>query len=186
MTRWQIAGAALLALLPLHVVLRPEGGWALLSTCDIACIATALGLLFRSHRLVGTAFLFQLMVGLPALVMGMFTTYKWNSSGIAIHIIPLVLGGVRVAAEGLPRTAARDAWIAYAITLLVAAAVSPTQLNINFGAVVWKPVAHAFSLRVFQALLILTVGALLGIGQLVAWVVSSRRARASMHRRGTA
>lgn len=186
MTRWQIAGAALLALLPLHGVLRPEHGWALLSTCDIACIATALGLLFRSHRLVGTAFLFQLMVGMPALVLGMFTTYKWNWSGIAIHVVPLLLGGVRVASDGLPRTAARDAWLAYAITLLVAAAISPTELNINFGAIVWKPLAQTFSLRVFQALLILTVGALLGLGQLVAWLLSSRPARASTRPRGTA
>ena len=73
--RRSTAGAAAARCLPLHVALRPEGGWALLSTCDIACIATALGLLFRSHRLVGTAFLFQLMVGLPALIMGIFTTY---------------------------------------------------------------------------------------------------------------
>ena len=175
MTRWQIAGAALLALLPLHGALRPEGCWALLSTCDIACIATALGLLFRSHRLVGTAFLFQLMVGLPALILGIFTTYKWNWSGIAVHIVPLVLGAIRVAIDGLPRTAARDGWIDYAITLLVAAAVSPAALNINFGAQVWKPLTGTFSLHLFQALLIRTVGALLALGQLVAWLVARRR-----------
>jgi hypothetical protein len=176
----------LLALLPLHAVLRPEGAWALLSTCDLACIATALGLLFASHRLVGTAFLFQLMVGMPALVMGLFTTYHANWSGIAVHVVPLVLGGIQVAKYGMPRRAAFDAWVAYAISLMVAAYVSPVELNINFGAVVWKPLAGTFSLRMFQTLLILTVGALLGLGQLVAWLISSRRARARSHLRDTA
>jgi hypothetical protein len=185
MTRWQIAGVAILAMLPLHVVLRPEGAWALLSTCDIAAIATAIGLLFGSHRLVGTAFLFQLMVGMPALVMGMFTTYQWNVTGIAIHVVPLVLGGIRVAHEGLPRRAAFDALVAYAVTLVVAAEVSPPALNINFGVVVWKPLATTFTLRVFQTLLIVLVGALLGLGQLAAWLVSSRRARARSLPRGT-
>lgn len=179
MTRWQIVGALLLAMLPLHVWLRPEHGWALLAACDIAYIATALGLLFRAHRLVGAAFLFALMVGTPAMTMGLVThTYPWNWSGIAIHLVPVVFGGIRVASEGVPRRAALDAWIAYAAAVLVAAAVGPAKLNINFGAVVWKPVAGTFSLHVFQALLIATVGALLWLGQGVAWLVSSRRARA--------
>ena len=182
---WQLAGVGLLALLPLHAWLRPEGAWALLSTCDVACIATALGLIFSKHRLVGTAFLFQLMVGLPALILGILTTYQWNWSGIAIHLIPLALGTVQVRRHGLPKKAASDAWFAYAVTLLVAAKVSPPELNINFGAVVWKPLADTFSLRVFQLLLILTVGALLYLGQLVARF-SSRRARARSHLRGTA
>jgi hypothetical protein len=176
-TPWKLAGVALLALLPLHVWLRPEGAWALLSTCDVACIATALGLILSKHRLVGTAFLFQLMVGLPALVLGILTTYQWNWSGIAIHLSPLALGAVQVRRRGLPKKAASDAWFAYALTLFIAAKVSPPELNINFGSVVWKPLAETFSLRVFQLLLIATVGALLYLGQLVARF-NSRRARA--------
>jgi hypothetical protein len=186
-TRWQVAGAALLALLPLHVALRPEHVWALFAACDLACIATALGLLFRSHRLVGTAFLFQVAVGFPSLIVGLCThTYPWNWSGVTIHIVPLVLGGIRVASEGLPRRAALDAWIAYAIAVVVTAAVSPAKLNINFASVVWPPVAKTFSLHQFQALMIVVVGAVLAVGQLVARLVSSRPARASTPRRGTA
>jgi hypothetical protein len=181
---WQLAGLGILALLPLHVVLRPEGGWALLSTCDIAAIATALGLLLRQHRLVGTAFLFQLMVGLPALVMGMATTYKWNATGIAIHVVPLVLGGFRVARLGMPKRAALDAWFVSAASLMIAARISPPELNINFGVVVWKPLAGTFSLLVFQTLLAALVGALLGLGQLGFWL-SSRRARGRSLPRGT-
>ncbi|HUS29475.1 MAG TPA: hypothetical protein VMZ53_13270 [Kofleriaceae bacterium] len=176
----QRAGVLLLALLPLHVWLRPEGGWALLAACDICYIACALGLLFRSHRLVGAAFLFSLTVSLPAMTMGLATgTYPWNWSGIAIHIVPATFGGVRVYREGLPRTAAFDAWFVYAAAVMVASVVSPPELNINFGARPWTPVAGTFSLRVFQTLLIMTVGALLWLGQLVGWLISRRRAASS-------
>lgn len=175
---WRLAGLAILALMPLHVLLRPEGAWALLSTCDLAAIGTGVGLVFGSHRLVGTAFLFQLMIGLPALVLGMFTTYHWNVTGLAVHIVPLVLGGFRVGALGLPRRAWIDAWFVQAASMMIAARFSPPALNIDFGVVVWKPLAATFSLRVFQVLLTLLCGTLLGLGQLVGWLVSSRRARA--------
>lgn len=163
---WRALGVAIFAMLPVHAVLRPEGVWALLSTCDLAAIATATGLVIGSHRLIGTAFLFQLMVGMPALIMGMFTTYQWNVTGIAIHVVPLTIGGIWVARDGLPRRAAFYAWLAYAASVPLAAVLAPPHLNINFAAVVWPPLAGTFTLPMFLAALLALVGLLLAIGEI--------------------
>jgi hypothetical protein len=186
MSRWQVAGLAILALLPVHAMLRPEGGWALLSTCDLAAVATAIGFLVGSRRLVGTAFVFQLVVGIPALAIGMLTTYHWNITGIAIHVVPLALGGIWTARDGLPRRAALHAWLAYAASVPLAALLAPPHLNINFASVVWPPLAGTFTLPTFWVALLVLVAFLLALGELAIRFVSSRRTRARSHPRDTA
>lgn len=163
----RVAGLALLGLLAVHPWLRPEGGWALLSACDLAAFATAVGLIAGVDRVVATAFVFQVAVGLPALAIGMLTTYRWNSTGVALHLIPILLGGVVVADHGVPPRAALFAWLGYAASLVVATLVVPEQLNINFSSQVWAPMADAFSLRAYQAFLLVLVGGLLAAGSLM-------------------
>ena len=169
------AGIGLLALLAVHPFLRPEGGWALLSTCDLAAFVTALGLLTGWHRWIAAAFVFQLSVGMPAMILGMFTTYHWNVTGIAVHVVPLVIGGVLVRRHGLPRKSALIAWIGYAGSVVLAAAIAPPLLNINFATIVWPPLSKTFTLLEFQATLIALVGVLLVLGELGTRAVVSRR-----------
>ena len=76
MPRW--VGVALLAMMPLHVALRPEHGWILLAACDVVGVVTAIGLVYRLPRVVAIAGLFALAVGGPAIVAGALTTYPIN------------------------------------------------------------------------------------------------------------
>jgi hypothetical protein len=159
-------GVGLLAILAVHPFLRPEGGWALLSTCDLAAFATAIGLLAGWHRWIAAAFVFQLSVGMPSMILGMFTTYHANITGIAVHVVPLAIGGVLVWRHGLPRRSALIAWIGYTGSLVLAAAIVPPVLNINFATIVWPPLAGSLSLLQFQAALVAVVGLLLALGEL--------------------
>jgi hypothetical protein len=169
------AGIGLLALLAVHPFLRPEGGWALLSTCDLAAFATAIGLLAGWHRWVAVAFVFQLSVGMPSMILGMFTTYHANLTGIAVHVAPLVIGGVLVRRHGVPRGSALIAWIGYTASMVLAAAIAPPALNINFATIVWPPLAGSLSLFQFQAALVALVGVLLALGELGARLLGARR-----------
>jgi len=171
----RVAGVALIGLLAIHPWLRPEGAWALLAACDVAALATAVGLVVGADRVVATAFLFQLAVGVPALVTGLMTTYRWNWSGIAIHVAPIVLGAPIVLARELPPRAALHAWLGYAVTLVVASVVVPTGVDVNFSHRVWAPVADTLDLWTFRIAVLAVVGALLVAGH-VGMMVLRRRA----------
>jgi hypothetical protein len=159
-------GVALLVLMAIHAAVRPERGWVLVSACDLAAIATAIGLVAGWHRWVAAAFLFQLAIGLPSLLVGFFTTYEPNVTGIAIHVVPLVLGGVEVRRRGLPRRSALHAWLGYAGSIALASAIAPPALNLNFATRVWPPVAGTFTLPVFQLAILAVGGALLVLANL--------------------
>lgn len=159
-------GAGLLGLLAVHPFLRPEGGWALLSTCDLAAAVTAIGLIAGWHRFIAAAFVFQLIVGLPAMILGMVTTYHANLSGIAVHIVPLVIGGVLVRRHGMPRGSAMIAWFGQVGSLVLAAAIAPPELNINLATIVWPPLAGSLSLIQFQVALTAAIGVALVLCEL--------------------
>lgn len=163
----RIAGIAVLALLAVHPWLRPEGAWTLLAACDLAALATAVGLIAGADRIVAIAFVFQLAVGVPALVVGMLTTYHWNWSGIAVHVLPMVLGGFVVAGSGVPRRAALYAWIGYAVAFLAAAIVVPAGVDINFSDRVWAPLAPTLEPWSFRLVVLGVVGVELAIAHLV-------------------
>jgi hypothetical protein len=163
--RW--AGLALLAMMPFHVALRPEHGWLLLSTCDVAAMVTAVALVAGWPRVTAVAFLFQIAVGLPAFAIGLCSTYPLNPTGTVVHVVPPLLGGIVVARLGLPARAALAAWLGYALTFVAGYFAAPVALNINFAHSVWPPLARMFPAAwVFQAALIGLVGALLGIAEL--------------------
>jgi hypothetical protein len=158
--RW--AGLALVAMMPFHVALRPEHGWLLLSTCDVAAMVTAVGLVAGWPRAVGVAFLFQVAVGLPAFAIGLCSTYPLNPTGTVIHVVPPLLGGIVVAQRGLPPRAALYAWAGYAATFVAGYFAAPVRLNINFSHFVWPPLARVFPVAgLFQAALLLVIGLLL-------------------------
>jgi hypothetical protein len=162
----RILGVLLLVLMVVHVCLRPQGIWVLASTCDIAALATAIGLVTLRHRLVASAFLFQVSVGFPSLVVGMFTTYDTNVTGVAVHVVPLAIGGVMVARHGLPRYSALFAWLGYAASIAFAYAFAPPALHVNFTDAVWPPLAKSMSLPVFHAILLAIIGTLLALASL--------------------
>jgi hypothetical protein len=159
-------GVALLVLMAIHANVRPEGGWVLVSACDLAALATAVGLVAGRHRLVAAAFMFQLAIGFPALLLGLFTTYEPNVTGIAIHVVPLVFGGVEVQRRGLPRRSALLAWLGYAGSIALASAIAPPALNLNFATRVWPPLAGTFTLPVFQLAILAVAAALLALASL--------------------
>jgi hypothetical protein len=165
-------GVALMMLIAVHMTVRPEHAWLLVSTCDIAAIVTAVGLVASRPRWIAVACLFQGAVGLPALVIGMLTTYDTNITGVAIHVVPLAIGATVVARDGLPPRAALVAWLGYAASMLLASVIGPPELNLNFGSRVWPPVAHVFpALILFQCAVISLVGGLLAAGS---WLVRRR------------
>jgi len=143
--RWPAIGAglAVLGLMLAHVVLRPEHAWVLLATCDVAALATAAGLLFGWERWLGATLVFQLAVGVPAIVVGLCTTYPANVTGIAIHFVPLAFAALALRGRALPRRSATRAWIGYVVTVLVTyLAAPPPEFNVNFTTAVWAPLAR--------------------------------------------
>ena len=172
--RW--LGLALVAMMPLHVATRPEHGWLLLSTCDVAAMVTAIALVVGWPRPVAMAFLFQVAVGLPAFALGLCTTYPLNLTGTIVHLVPPLLGGIVIARSGLPARAALYAWAGYAATFVLGAILAPPALNINFGHAVWPPLAHVFPVRAFQAAILVIVGLLLVLAELVTRRLAGARA----------
>jgi len=164
----KLAALAFLAMMVVHVMVRPEGGWVLLATCDVAALATALGVLAGWHRPIAVAFVFQATIGLPAFAVGLCTTYELNPTGVAVHVVPAVFGAIAVARHGMPRRAAFHAFVGYAATFVVGYLVAPPVLNVNFAAFVWPPVAGVFHSRgTFWAALFAATGVLLAVGEVV-------------------
>jgi hypothetical protein len=174
------AALAFLAMMVVHVLVRPEGGWVLLATCDVAALATALGVLVGWHRPVAAAFVFQVAIGLPAFAVGLCTTYELNPTGVAVHVVPAVLGAIAVARRGLPRGAALHAFAGYTATFVAGYLVAPPALNVNFASYVWPPLAGVFSSRAaFWAALFAATALLLVLGELVIRRIAGDRARAA-------
>jgi hypothetical protein len=177
------AALALLAMMVVHVIVRPEGGWVLLATCDVAALATALGVLVGWHRLVAAAFVFQVMIGLPAFAVGLCTTYELNPTGVAVHVVPVTLGAIAVARHGLPHRAALHAWLGYAATFVAGYLIAPPALNVNFASFVWPPLAGVFDSRAaFWAALFAATALLLAVGEVLIRRLAGDRARASRGR----
>ncbi len=165
----RLAGLALLALMAIHITTQPEGPWVLLSTCDVAALVTAIGLVGGWHRAVAAACLFEIMVGLPAFIVGIFTTYELNPTGVLVHIVPPVLGVIVIAREGMPRRCALIAWAGYTLTFVIAFVLAPPEFNINFANDVWPPLAKVFTVTgSFQAALIAVAIVVLSLGELAA------------------
>jgi hypothetical protein len=174
------AALAFLAMMVVHVMVRPEGGWVLLATCDVAALATALGVLADWHYPVAVAFVFQVTIGLPAFAVGLCTTYELNPTGVAVHVVPAALGAIAVARHGLPRRAAFHAFLGYTATFVAGYLVAPPALNVNFAAFVWPPLAGMFESRgTFWASLFAATGVLLAIGEVLIRRVAGDRARAA-------
>jgi hypothetical protein len=96
------AGAALAALMIVHVALRPEHGWVLLWGCDASTLAISVGLLFGAYRLFAAGALFQIAIGVPAFIVGLATTYVPNVTGVGVHTLPPIIGAAVIARRGLP------------------------------------------------------------------------------------
>jgi hypothetical protein len=164
----KIAALAFLGMMVVHVMVRPEGGWVLLATCDVAALATVLGVLADWHRPVAVAFVFQAAIGMPAFAVGLLTTYELNPTGVAVHVVPAVMGGIAVARHGMPRGAALHGFLGYAATFITGYLVAPPALNVNFASFVWPPLAGVFDSRgTFRAALFAATGILLVAGELV-------------------
>jgi len=173
MPRW--VGGVLLAMMPLHIALRPEHGWILFAACDVVGVATAIGLVARWPRVVSIAGLFAIAVGVPAIVVGALTTYPMNPTGIVLHVSPPIIGAFAIARHGLPRRAALIAWLAYVLVVVTGMLVTPHRFNINMANRPWRPLAHMFAVRgTFQLCLVVLVGAMLWLGQ-VAIIATQRR-----------
>jgi hypothetical protein len=172
--RW--VGVVLIAMMPLHVALRPEHGWNLFAACDVVAVVTALAVIARWPRVAAIAGLFAVAVGVPAIVVGSFTTYPINPTGVVLHVVPPIIGVLAIARHGLPPRAALIAWVAYVMLVVGGPLVTPRRLNINMVNRPWRPVAHLFGVRgTFQVCLLVLVGAMLWLGQTVIVVVHRRR-----------
>jgi hypothetical protein len=140
----RVGGAALAVLLIAHVTLRPEHGWVLLWGCDASAAAIAIGLLLGAYRLFAAGALFQLAIGAPAFLVGLATTYVPNVTGVGVHTLPPVIGGLVIARRGLPARTGLAAAVGYAGLVCVSYVVGPVSQNINFSRAVFAPMARAF------------------------------------------
>jgi len=174
------AGVGLLIVMAIHVAVRPEHGWILLSACDVATLVTAIGLIAGWHRGVAIACLFQIVIGLPAFAIGVATTYHLNPTGVVVHVVPPLLGAIVIAEHGLPARAALQAWCGYLVVFAAGYLLAPPALNVNFAAFVWPPLAGVITVTaVFQAALLAIVAALLAAGELVTRRLAGVRARSA-------
>ena len=139
------AGAALAALLVVHVVLRPEHGWVLLWGCDASAAAIAIGLLAGAPRLFAAGAVFQIAIGAPAFLVGLATTYVPNVTGVGVHTLPPIIGGLVIARRGLPGWPAIAAAAGYLGLLCASYLFAPVAENVNFVRAVFPPLAPLFS-----------------------------------------
>ena len=125
------AGAALAALMIAHVALRPEHAWVLLWGCDASTIAIAAGLLFGAYRLFAAGALFQIAIGMPAFIVGLATVYVPNVTGVGVHTLPSIIGGVVIARRGLPGRPAIAAAAGYVGLMAASYRFAPAAENVN-------------------------------------------------------
>jgi hypothetical protein len=154
------AGAALIALMIVHVTLRPEHAWVLLWGCDASTIAIAAGLLLGAYRLFAAGALFHISIAVPAFVVGLATTYVPNVTGIGVHTLPPIIGGVVIARRGLPGRPALAAAAGYLGLMIASAVIAPAAENINFSRAVFPPLARLFPSLVLFWLVHLTAVAI--------------------------
>lgn len=156
-------GVLLLLLMLAHTVAHPDrGAWVLLSACDVATLATAIGLVAGWRTAVGVAFLFQMSIGLPAFFVGLAThTYVPNATSVAIHLLPPLAGGWAVRRTGLPPRALATALLAYGLVVAASFFFSPPALNVNLVFTVWPPIRRLASGRLAGLLLFHGVGPLI-------------------------
>jgi hypothetical protein len=175
-TARRVTGILLVALMIVHPFLRPERGWVLLSACDVAALATALGLIVPSDRVLAAAFLFQVMIGLPSLTIGIATgVYPINPTGIAIHVVPPILAASWL--RTLPPRTSVLAWIGSLGAFFATMAFAPAVLNLNFSDRVWTPLQGTFSSSLeFDVALFAAAAVLLGLGEPLWRRVLGRRA----------
>jgi hypothetical protein len=100
------------------------------------------------------------------LLVGVLTTWVPVFTSVGIHLLPLGLGGMSVARNGLPRHAALVAFSGYALLLVLSFVLSPPALNINLVHTVWPPIAHLFSHRAtYHIAFLAAVLAVLAVGE---------------------
>jgi hypothetical protein len=174
-SRW--LGVALLATMPVHVALRPEHGWLLLSACDVVAVAAAIGAILAWPRVVASAGLFAIVVGVPVFAVALATVYPVNPTGLIVHLLPPLLGGIAIARDGLPPRAALFAWCGFVAALGAGYALAPPELNINMATKPWPPVARVFAIPgTFQLAMIVTIAAVLWTGEAIIRAVLRGRA----------
>jgi hypothetical protein len=156
-------GLFLLLLMIAHTVTHPDRGvWVLLSACDVATLATAIGLVAGWRKAVGVAFLFQISIGLPAFFVGLAThTYTPNTTSVAIHLLPPLAGGWSVRRTGLPPHALATALLTYGLVVAASFLFSPPALNVNLVFTVWPPIRRLASGRLAGLILFHGVGPLI-------------------------
>jgi hypothetical protein len=138
------AGAALAALMIVHVALRPEHGWVLLWGCDASTMAISVGLLVGAYRLFAAGALFHIAIAVPAFIVGLATTYVPNVTGVGVHTLPPIIGAVVIARRGLPGRPAIAAAAGYLGLMAASYLLAPTAENVNFARAVFPPVARLF------------------------------------------
>jgi hypothetical protein len=162
-TKERTVGLLLLLLMVAHTVTHPDrGAWVLLSACDVATLATGIGLVGGWPRAVAVAFLFQISIGLPAFFAGLAThTYTPNTTSVAIHLLPPLAGGWAVRRTGLPPHALATALLVYLLVVAASFLFSPPALNVNLVFTVWPPIRRFASGRLAGLLLFHGVGPLI-------------------------
>lgn len=175
MTPRRLTGLGLLALMLVHPFLRPERGWVLLSACDVAALGTAIGLVWPSDRVLAAAFVFQVMVGIPALTIGIVIgAYPVNPTGVAIHLVPPVLAALTLRA--IPRGTAVLAWLGALGSFFASMVFAPPALNLNFSDHVFGPLQHTFTPVEYDVTMFAVAAVLLAGGELLLGRAVRRRA----------
>jgi hypothetical protein len=116
----------------------------LLWGCDASTIAIATGLLFGAYRLFAAGALFQIAIGMPAFIVGLATVYVPNITGVGVHTLPPIIGGVVIARRGLPGRPAIAAAAGYLGLIGAGYLFAPVAQNVNYSRAVFPPLARVF------------------------------------------
>jgi len=140
--RWRWLGASIVAALGWHAVTKlPDHLPEMLWVCHIASLVMAIGLFTGRHRLVAAAFLMHLAFGAPSWALDVIATRSTTPSSVLVHALPLLVGGLAVAARGWPRRVVLPAWISFSFAVPVAYVLTPPALNVNLAHAPWPPLA---------------------------------------------
>ena len=135
-------GAVLLfAALGVHALVKLSHGTLgeMLYTCHVATATLALGLLTRRHALVAAGFLFHLGLGFPAWILDAAFASGTIPSSVAVHVLPLLVGGLEVRRRGLPARSFLLAGLLYPVAALLSLGLTDPALNVNLVHAPWGP-----------------------------------------------
>lgn len=103
----------------------------LLFGCHVSALATAMGLLINSRRVVSSGLVFAMGFGLPMWIILVISEGTTNLLSVFLHLVPPLAAALYVRRHGMSRGAWLWSWLLFIALLPVSYLLTDPALNIN-------------------------------------------------------